>query len=109
MRQMGGRFIGVPAIPVRSTPSRLVPWADHDRGAIFGLRRVDRPGPRQLKPCDCLELDLHWLDPPSADSRLVEPHAGVRLAASIERCGQIVPCIVVAVLGDEGVARQRWC
>jgi len=50
----------------------------------------------------CLELDLHRLDLRFADSRLVEPHAVARLAASIERCGQIVPCIVVAVPGDEG-------
>ena len=44
----------------------------------------------------CLELDLHRLDLRFADSRLVEPHAVARLAASIERCGQIVPCIAVA-------------
>jgi ParB family transcriptional regulator, chromosome partitioning protein len=50
----------------------------------------------------CLELDLHRLDLRFADSRLVEPHAVARLAESIERCGQIVPCIVVAVPGDEG-------
>jgi ParB-like chromosome segregation protein Spo0J len=50
----------------------------------------------------CLDLDLHRLDLRFADSRLVEPHAVARLAASIERCGQIVPCIVVTVPGDEG-------
>jgi ParB family chromosome partitioning protein len=50
----------------------------------------------------CLDLDLHRLDLRFAASRLVEPHAVARLAASIERCGQIVPCIVVAVPGDEG-------
>ena len=49
----------------------------------------------------CLELDLHRLDLRFADSRLVEPHAVARLAESIERCGQIVPCIVVAVPGGE--------
>ena len=49
-----------------------------------------------------LELDLHRLDLRFAASRLVEPHAVARLAESIERCGQIVPCIVVAVPGDEG-------
>ena len=50
----------------------------------------------------CLDLDLHRLDLRFAASRLVEPHAVARLAESIERCGQIVPCIVVAVPGDEG-------
>jgi ParB-like chromosome segregation protein Spo0J len=50
----------------------------------------------------CLELDLHRLDLRFAGSRLVQPHAVARLAESIERCGQIVPCIVVAIPGDEG-------
>lgn len=50
----------------------------------------------------CLELDLHRLDLRFAASRLVEPHAVAQLAESIERCGQIVPCIVVAIPGDEG-------
>lgn len=44
----------------------------------------------------CLELDLHRLDLRFAGSRLVEPRAVARMAQSIERCGQIVPCIVVA-------------
>jgi ParB-like chromosome segregation protein Spo0J len=43
-----------------------------------------------------LELDLHRLDLRFAASRLVEPTAVDRIARSIERCGQIVPCIVVA-------------
>ena len=65
-------------------------------------------------PRDRIELDLHRLDLRFADSRLVEPQAVARLAQSIERCGQIVPCIVVAVR-ETGVAttreaaRQRWC
>jgi ParB-like chromosome segregation protein Spo0J len=50
----------------------------------------------------CLDLDLHRLDLRFAASRLVEPHAVARLAESIERCGQIVPCIVVAVPGGTG-------
>ena len=50
----------------------------------------------------CLDLDLHRLDPRFAASRVVEPHAVARLAESIERCGQIVPCIVVAVPCGEG-------
>jgi ParB family chromosome partitioning protein len=49
----------------------------------------------------CLELDLHRLDLRFAASRLVEPHAVARLAESIERSGQIVPCIVVAIPGGE--------
>lgn len=51
-----------------------------------------------------LELDLHRLDLRFAGSRLVEPQAVARIAQSIERCGQIVPCIVVAVPsnGDAG-------
>ena len=47
----------------------------------------------------CLELDLHRLDLRFAASRVVEPQAVARLAQSIERCGQIVPCIVVAAPG----------
>jgi ParB-like chromosome segregation protein Spo0J len=50
----------------------------------------------------CLELDLHRLDLRFAASRLVEPQAVARLAQSIERCGQIVPCIVVAAPGRAG-------
>jgi ParB-like chromosome segregation protein Spo0J len=45
---------------------------------------------------DRIELDLHRLELRFADSRLVEPRAVARLAASIEQCGQIVPCVVVA-------------
>lgn len=50
----------------------------------------------------CLELDLHRLDLRFAGSRLVEPRAVARMAQSIERCGQIVPCIVVAASGGAG-------
>jgi ParB family transcriptional regulator, chromosome partitioning protein len=49
-----------------------------------------------------LDLDLHRLDLRFAGSRLVEPQAVARIAQSIERCGQIVPCIVVAVPGGAG-------
>jgi ParB family chromosome partitioning protein len=44
-----------------------------------------------------LELDLHRLELRFAASRLVEPRAVARIAHSIERCGQVVPCTVVAV------------
>src|SRR6202795_3918165 len=46
-----------------------------------------------------LDLDLHRLELRFAGSRLVEPRAVARIAHSIERCGQVVPCIVVAVSG----------
>ena len=46
-------------------------------------------------PRDRIDLDLHRLELRFADSRLVEPRAVARLAESIERCGQIVPCVVV--------------
>lgn len=43
-----------------------------------------------------LTLDLHRLELRFAGARLLEPRAVERLARSIERGGQIVPCIVVA-------------
>jgi ParB/RepB/Spo0J family partition protein len=49
-----------------------------------------------------LELDLHRLELRFAGSRLVEPRAVARIAHSIERCGQVVPCIVVAVSDGAG-------
>jgi hypothetical protein len=51
-----------------------------------------------------LELDLHRLELRFASSRLVEPRAVAQIAHSIERCGQIVPCVVVAVPGGPGAA-----
>src|SRR5271163_516487 len=53
-------------------------------------------------PRDRIELDLHRLELRFADSRLVEPRAVARLAESIERCGQIVPCVVVAAPESQG-------
>src|SRR3974377_1498253 len=52
-------------------------------------------------PGDRIELDLHRLELRFADSRLVEPRAVAQLAESIERFGQIVPCIVVAAPGSQ--------
>jgi ParB family chromosome partitioning protein len=49
-----------------------------------------------------LELDLHQLDLRFAASRLVDPQAVARIAQSIERCGQIVPCIVAPAPGGAG-------
>jgi len=43
-----------------------------------------------------LDVDLHLLELRFADARLVDPRAVERLASSIARDGQIVPCIVVA-------------
>src|SRR5262249_60131750 len=42
-----------------------------------------------------LEVDLHLLELRFAGARLIEPQAVEKLARSIERDGQIVPCIVV--------------
>jgi ParB-like chromosome segregation protein Spo0J len=49
----------------------------------------------------CLELDLHCLELRFASARLLEPHAVEQLARSIERCGQLIPCIVVPEPGGE--------
>jgi ParB family chromosome partitioning protein len=54
-----------------------------------------------------LDLDLHRLDLRFAESRLAEPRAVERIARSIERCGQIVPCVVVAVAGGSGADGER--
>ena len=54
-----------------------------------------------------LELDLHRLDLRFAASRLVEPTAVDRIAHSIERCGQIVPCIVVAAAEASGADAEH--
>jgi ParB family transcriptional regulator, chromosome partitioning protein len=54
-----------------------------------------------------LDLDLHRLELRFAGSRLVEPRAVARIAHSIERCGQIVPCVVVAVSGSPGAGGER--
>jgi ParB family transcriptional regulator, chromosome partitioning protein len=44
----------------------------------------------------CLDLDLHRLDLRFAGARVAEPRAVERIARSIERGGQLVPCIAVA-------------
>jgi ParB family transcriptional regulator, chromosome partitioning protein len=44
----------------------------------------------------CLDLDLHRLDLRFAAARVAEPLAVERIARSIERGGQIVPCVAVA-------------
>jgi ParB-like chromosome segregation protein Spo0J len=46
-----------------------------------------------------LEIDLHRLDLRFAATRLLDPRAVDQIATSIERCGQIVPCLGV---GDGG-------
>jgi ParB family chromosome partitioning protein len=52
-----------------------------------------------------LDLDLHRLELRFASSRLIEPRAVARIAHSIERCGQVVPCIVVAA--SDGTGGER--
>lgn len=52
-----------------------------------------------------LDLDLHRLELRFASSRLVEPRAVARIAHSIERCGQVVACIVVAA--SDGTGGER--
>lgn len=47
------------------------------------------------------EVDLHRLDLRFADSRLIEPRAVEQLARSIERAGQLIPCIAVIEDGGE--------
>ncbi len=44
----------------------------------------------------CLELDLHRLELRYAAARLIEPRAVERLARSIDRHGQLMPCLGVA-------------
>jgi len=45
---------------------------------------------------DDLTLDLHRLDLRFAATRLAEPRAVAQIAQSIERSGQVVPCLAVA-------------
>jgi ParB family transcriptional regulator, chromosome partitioning protein len=47
-----------------------------------------------------LEVDLHLLELRFAGARLIEPQAVEKLARSIERDGQIVPCIVAATSSE---------
>jgi ParB family chromosome partitioning protein len=54
-------------------------------------------------PTACLEIDLHRLELRYAFARLIEPRAVRELATSIERCGQVIPCI--AVTAQDG---ERW-
>ena len=51
----------------------------------------------------CLELDLHRLELRYAATRLVEPQAVERLARSIDKSGQLIPCIGVVDANGERV------
>jgi ParB-like chromosome segregation protein Spo0J len=53
-----------------------------------------------------LNVDLHLLELRFAGARLIELHAVERLARSIERDGQIVPCIVVGAALDSSDAKD---
>jgi ParB family transcriptional regulator, chromosome partitioning protein len=48
-----------------------------------------------------LEVDLHRLELRYASARLLEPRAVEQLARSIERSGQLLPCIAVPEAGGE--------
>jgi ParB family transcriptional regulator, chromosome partitioning protein len=54
-----------------------------------------------------LEVDLHLLELRFAGARLIEPQAVERLARSIERDGQIVPCIVVVSSSSDAEGAER--
>ena len=53
-----------------------------------------------------LEIDLHLLELRFAGARLIEPQAVEKLARSIARDGQIVPCIVVGSSPDSSDAKD---
>ena len=80
------------------------------RASGGGLQREDVIGAAGLSAASLagmdtpwLDLDLHRLELRFAGARLVEPRAVERLARSIERGGQIVPCIVVADPAGRGL------
>jgi len=54
-----------------------------------------------------LDVDLHLLELRFAGARLIEPQAVERLARSIERDGQIVPCIVVGGCSSAAEGAER--
>jgi ParB-like chromosome segregation protein Spo0J len=49
------------------------------------------------------EIDLHRLDLRYAATRVADAGASRQLRASLERCGQLVPCVVVPEPGGPGV------
>jgi ParB family transcriptional regulator, chromosome partitioning protein len=53
------------------------------------------------------ELDLHCLELRFAATRVAEPQAVQRIAASLERCGQLVPCVVVNASPAAGTGGER--
>ena len=53
-----------------------------------------------------LEVDLHLLELRFSGARLLEPQAVEKLARSIERNGQIVPCVVVRASLDSSEAKD---
>ena len=53
-----------------------------------------------------LEIDLHLLELRFAGARLIEAQAVEKLARSIERDGQIVPCVVVGASPDSSEAKD---
>lgn len=53
------------------------------------------------------ELDLHCLELRFAATRVAEPQAEQRIAGSLERWGQLVPCVVVNDLGTGTAGEER--
>jgi hypothetical protein len=53
------------------------------------------------------ELDLHCLELRFAATRVAGPQAVQRIAASLERCGQLVPCVVVNASPAAGTGGER--
>ena len=49
------------------------------------------------------ELDLHLLELRYAATRVADPTAARRLTASLERCGQLVPCVVAKDPDGDGL------
>lgn len=55
-----------------------------------------------------LEVDLHRLQLRFADTRVADPRAVEQLAQSIERCGQLQPCIAVPAGEETEESSQSW-
>jgi ParB-like chromosome segregation protein Spo0J len=55
-----------------------------------------------------IDVDLHRLQLRFADTRLSERRAIERLARSIERCGQVVPCIAVSSGESQEEQPESW-
>jgi ParB family transcriptional regulator, chromosome partitioning protein len=70
-------------------PGDLVAAGNHTAGAV---RAPTQSGGLAMS---VRELDLHRLELRFDATRVAEPQAVQRIAVSLERCGQLVPCVVV--------------